>query len=133
MNEERRKVVEHRLQPANETLNSAKILLDADQRISAVNRLYYACFYAVTALLETRGLASSKHSGVLSLFNKNFVKAGSITNDAGAFYKHLYHKRHEGDYTDFAEFTHERVREMYSSAVNFISEISRLIEKELKG
>ncbi len=131
MNEEQEKVVEHRLKKAHETLISAKLLLDADQRISAVNRLYYACFYAVTALLETRGLASSKHSGILSLFNKHFVKSGTIRSESGTFYKHLYHKRHEGDYTDFAEFTHERVSEMYASAASFIAEISRLVEKEI--
>ena len=108
-------------------------MLDNDQCLSAVNRLYYSCFYAVTALLETRGLASSKHSGVLSLFNQNFVKPGAITTDNGTFYKHLYHKRHEGDYTDFAEFTQERVRTMYASAATFIAEISRLVEEELQG
>ncbi|NUO79753.1 HEPN domain-containing protein [candidate division KSB1 bacterium] len=133
MSEERRKVVEHRLMRAHETLTAAKLLLDNNQCLSAVNRLYYACFYAVTALLETRGLASSKHSGVLSLFNKNFVKPGAITGDSGTFYKHLYHKRHEGDYTDFAEFTNERVSEMYATAANFIADISRLVEKEFQN
>lgn len=133
MNEEQRKVVEHRLQRAHETLTAAKLMLDNDQCLSAVNRLYYSCFYAVTALLETRGLTSSKHSGVLSLFNQNFVKLGLISGDNGTFYKHLYHKRHEGDYTDFAEFTHERVREMYTSSTGFIAEISRLVEKEAQS
>jgi len=33
--------------------------------------------------------------------------------------------------TDFIEFTPERVRERYHSAVNFVDEISRLIEKEI--
>jgi uncharacterized protein (UPF0332 family) len=129
MTEEQKRIIAYRLKRARETLASAKTLLDAQEYIGAVNRLYYACFYAVTALLESRSLVSSKHSGVLSLFNKHFVRPGIIQDELGKFYKHLFEKRHEGDYTDFIEFTQERVDEMHKSAFNFIDEVTRLIEK----
>lgn len=132
MTEEQKEIVEHRLGRARKTLASAKVLLDTEEYIGTVNRLYYACFYAVTALLETRGLASSKHSGVLSFLNKHFVKPGLIRDGLGKFYKDLYERRHEGDYTDFIEFTQERVSEMCQAAANFIDEISRLIEQEMQ-
>jgi len=132
MTAEQKRVVTYRLQRAHATLTSAKILLDSHQYIDTVNRLYYACFYAVTALLETRRLGSSKHSGVLSLFNRHFVKTGIIQDEFGKFYHHLYKKRHEGDYTDFIEFTQERVSEMYESAVGFVAEFVQLIEKEMQ-
>jgi len=130
MNEERKEIVEHRLSRASKALTSAKILLDTQEYIGTVNRLYHACFHAVTALLETRGLASSKHSGVLSFFNKHFVRPGLTRGELGKFYKDLFEKRHEGDYTDFIEFTQERVIEMYKSATDFIDEITHLVEKE---
>lgn len=129
MTEEQKEIVEHRLGRARKTLASAKVLLDTHEYIGTVNRLYYACFYAATALLETRGLASSKHSGVLSLLNKHFVRSGLIRDELGKFYKDLFERRHEGDYTDFIEFTQERVSEMSQTAASFIDEISRLIEQ----
>jgi len=132
MTEEQKEVAAHRLQRAHTTLNSAKVLLDAHHYLDTVNRLYYACFYAVTALLETRDLSSSKHSGVLSLFNRHFVKTGIIQAELGEFYNDLYEKRHEGDYTDFIEFTQERVSEMYESAAGFVDEFVQLIEKEMQ-
>jgi len=132
MTAERKEIVEHRLLRARKTLASAKVLLDTQEYIGTVNRLYYACFYAVTALLETRGLASSKHSGVLSFFNKHFVRTGFVQGELGKFYKDLFERRHEGDYTDFIEFTQERVSEMCQAATNFIDEISRHIEQEMQ-
>ena len=42
----------------------------------AANRIYYACFYATVALLLTRNLSSLKHSGVMALFNRHFVRGG---------------------------------------------------------
>jgi uncharacterized protein (UPF0332 family) len=50
----------------------------------------------------------------------------------GKFYKKLFEKRHAGDYTDFIEFTEERVSEMHQRATNFIQEITRLVEKEIQ-
>ncbi|MDZ7292146.1 MAG: HEPN domain-containing protein [candidate division KSB1 bacterium] len=132
MTEEQKEIVEHRLLRARKTLASAKVLLDTQEYIGTVNRLYYACFYAVTALLETRELASSKHSGVLSFFNKHFVRPGLVREELGKFYKDLFERRREGDYTDFIEFTQERVSEMHQLAVNFVEEISRLAEKEIQ-
>lgn len=132
MTEEQREIVEHRLGRARKTLASAKVLLNTQEYIGTVNRLYYACFYAVTALLETRELASSKHSGVLSFFNKHFVRSGFVRGELGKFYKDLFERRHEGDYTDFIEFTHDRVSEMCQTAADFIDEISRLVEPEMQ-
>ena len=78
MIEEKRQVIQYRMQRAEEELTSAKVLLAAQRNLAAVNRLYYACFYAVSALLETRDLASSKHSGVKALLHQHFIKTGIV-------------------------------------------------------
>lgn len=85
MTEEQKNIIELRLNRANETLDAAKILEDNHHYIAAVNRLYYACFYAVTALLETQELSSSKHSGVISLLNRNFVKTDIVNKEQAKF------------------------------------------------
>jgi uncharacterized protein (UPF0332 family) len=64
-------LVRHRVTRAEETLEDARLVLEQGHLHSAVNRLYYACFYIVSALLFTEGLSSSKHSGVRSLFDRH--------------------------------------------------------------
>lgn len=69
----------HRLSRAHETLAEGEQLLAQSKLMGAVNRFYYAAFYGARALLATREADSSKHSGVISLFQKQFVKPGSLT------------------------------------------------------
>jgi len=59
-------VVLYRMARARETLEDARILAEKGRWNACVNRLYYACFYAVSALLVRDGLSSSKHAGVRS-------------------------------------------------------------------
>jgi len=66
--------------------------------------LYYSCFYAVTALLVRDNLSSPKHTGVRSLFNKNYIRSEIISKDFGAVYNELFEYCLEADYTDFADF-----------------------------
>ena len=70
MTEWSKDLVLYRMTRADETLEDARILAKAGRWNACVNRLYYACFYAVSALLVRDGLSSSKHAGVRSLFNQ---------------------------------------------------------------
>lgn len=69
-------LVKYRLEKARETLEDARVLANASRWNPCMNRLYYACFYAVSALLIQDGLSSSKHMGVRSFFNRYYVKTG---------------------------------------------------------
>ncbi|MFQ5641970.1 MAG: HEPN domain-containing protein [bacterium] len=132
MTDEQRNIIELRLERANESLDAAKVLEDNHHYIAAVNRLYYACFYAVTALLETRKLSSSKHSGVISLFNRYFVKTDIVSKELGKFYKRLFGLRLDGDYADFVDFSVDEVDDLYQSAADFVEKISQIVKKELQ-
>lgn len=62
----------YRMERARETFQDGARLLENGSLKGAANRLYYAAFYAARALLAVLELDSSKHSGVISLFNKHF-------------------------------------------------------------
>jgi len=96
---------------------------------SAVNRLYYACFYMVSALLFAEGLASSKHSGVRSLFNRHWIKTGRLPVEMSSFYRDLFNRRQQGDYDDFVDFAADDVQAWYEQANTFFTTISEEIEK----
>jgi uncharacterized protein (UPF0332 family) len=69
-------LVEYRLEQANEALAAAAVNLANALERSAVNRAYYAMFYAVLALLASRTIETSRHSGAIAQFDVLYVKPG---------------------------------------------------------
>lgn len=69
--EARDDVVRYRLQRAREALEDARVLANAGRWSACVNRLYYACFYAVSALLFQDGLSSTKHTVITWISSKS--------------------------------------------------------------
>ena len=127
MKKEIRVLVIYRLNRSDESLEEALILLKRDHVNTFVNRLYYACFYAVTALLLSKGLSSSKHSGVRALFHQNFVKNELITREMGKFYDKLFDTRQKGDYADLVYFDKKEVGSWFDESKKFISSIKNII------
>lgn len=130
MSDETKEYVRFRLARAGQALEAARASLERSLLNDAVNRLYYACFYAVSALLISRGLSSSKHSGVRSLFERHFVKDGPLPKPLGRFYHQLSDSRQEGDYTDFATFAREDVASWSAQAEEFVAAITSQLEKQ---
>ena len=124
-------LVSYRLTRANETLEDARILAAAERWNACVNRLYYACFYAISALLVRHGLSSSKHAGVRSLFNKQYVKTGRIPKDLARIYNDLFERRQEGDYIDFVSFQEAQVTPWIAREEQLIGYVTSLIEREI--
>lgn len=122
-------LVSYRLERARETLTDAHILADAGRWNPCVNRLYYACFYAVSALLIQEGLSASRHTGLRSLFNRHFVRTNKITRDEARIFNDLFERRQEVDYVDFVSFEESQVRSWLPQAEAFVESIAALIEE----
>jgi len=122
-------LIRYKLSRAEETLAEARVMLQTSHPYGAANRIYYACFYAVTALLLTQNLSSSKHSGVIALFNRHFVKPGLISVDMGKFYSRMFDNRIESDYADWMEVEKQDIKEELARAEEFVSAITVLINK----
>ena len=118
---------------ARETLADARMLLRDGSPASALNRIYYAMFYEVLALLSTQDLASAKHSGVRALFNEYFVKTGVVPVEQGRLFARMYDFRQKSDYGDFVQIEAERVAEWCGRAAAFIEDLDGTIEGILKG
>ena len=94
---------------ARATLDDADVLIDGKRWNSALNRLYYAAFYAARALLATQNLDSSRHSGVISLFQEHFVRTSTVLQETARALPRLFEKRQTTDYGDYAEATHDEI------------------------
>lgn len=129
---EREALIEHRLQRASEALEEARLLLEAHHLNAALNRLYYACFYAVNALLLQHGFSSSKHSGVRSLFGQHFVKTGSVPQQLGETYNRLFDLRQQGDYADLFLPSEQEVAHWLQKAEEFVGFITEMVRTEIR-
>lgn len=118
----------HRLQRARDTLGDADALLEAGRWASALNRLYYAAFYAARALLATAELDSSRHSGVVALFQQHFVRTGIIGEDVARVLPRSLQKRQQSDYADYAEPTAEDVAALRQPVLAFVDACARAID-----
>lgn len=129
MKQEFTDLAKYRLEKAKNTLSYAKRYIDDATLDSTVNRIYYAVFYAVNALLITKGLYSSKHSGVRAIFNREIISKGLIEKQWGEFYSDMFDRRQKGDYKDFVKFEKQDVEEWLKKAEEFINKIDKLALK----
>ena len=98
--------------------------------ITAVNRAYYAIFYAANALLATKGLERSKHSGVIAAFRQHFVRTGLIESEFSRFYGEIMEERHAGDY-GLAPFDQDTASRSLGHAERFVQRIEQVL-REMK-
>jgi len=119
------RLVAYRLAQARETLEAGRALLDAKHYRDAINRAYYAMFYAALGLLASKGLGSSKHTGVASLFAQHFVKTGNFPAQAAAYLREAFNLRQKCDYREFVEPEPGQTEEVLAHAERFVSEARR--------
>ena len=98
------------LAKARECLASAEDEARSGRLSFAVNRCYYAAFYAASAALLARGKRFVKHSGVRAAVHRDLVKPALLPEDLGRIYDRLFHDRQQGDYIEFVSFEAEEVR-----------------------
>lgn len=122
-------LVSYRLESAREKLSAAEDLLEKRHYKDSVSRSYYAIFTAARALLATKKLDSSKHSGVIALFNQHFVKNGAVRRDASKWLERAKLYREQADYGDFYIVSAQEAETQIQSAREFIEEIETAIEK----
>jgi len=120
----------YRLREAKETLSDVKTLLDSHGTTrTVINRSYYAIFYAVLALFIKEGtdIRSSKHAGVIGMFDKEFVHTGKVAVEYSRILHRLFDARQESDYKEFVQYTEEEARKFSIMAEAFIIEVERIV------
>jgi len=129
MKEKPGNLAKHLLSRARESYEEAKILGDSGHWNTCVNRLYYSCFYAASAILEKNNLSSSKHSGVRSLFGNHFTRTGIISKETAAIYNDLFDRRQQSDYGPFLVFEENDVKPWFEEVKKFVNTIAKLVKR----
>ena len=124
----RNALVEHRLERAYGTMEEAALLKGQGYYNAAVNRLYYACYYATEALLLKNKIEAKSHTGVKAMLGLHFVSKGLIPISIGKILSTLYEKRQSGDYDDFIYCDKEMTDDLTVQAKTFIDNLAQLIK-----
>lgn len=120
-------VIKYWHEKAYEAIDSARRDFDEKRYSFAASRAYYACFYALTAVLLKEGHKFSKHTGVRSAFHRLLVKTGRVSRELGQFYDLLFDSRQRADYQELAKFTKEETEELITKATTFVDKMKELL------
>lgn len=122
-------LVTYRIQRAYETLKEAEVMKREAFYNAAINRLYYACYYAAIALLLKYDVQAQTHNGVKTMLGLHFISTGRLPLKVGKTFGTLFEKRHSGDYDDFAYCDQELVDDLYPQAEIFIDAVAGLVKE----
>jgi|SRR5690554_89868 len=124
---QRKQMVRYWWEKSEESLKSARREFKAGAYDFSINRIYYAAFYGVSAVLLDRNMSFKKHSGVRAYFQREFIKEGLIEVKWGKFYDILFEDRQESDYTAFIDFSNDYVSEQIQLCEQFLKELKKLL------
>ena len=123
-------LIAYRLERSRESLRAAEIMFENNMLTFSINRVYYAMFYAVQALLVSREVSFSKHGQVKAYFNREMVKLGIFPTEMGRLYNKAFEYRQKFDYVDFSSPEREMISEYLEKAKGFISNIQEHLRRD---
>lgn len=128
--EEKRAIIQYRMQKAYNSLTEARDNGEMGHWTLAASRLYYAAYYALSALLTVRNIVTRTHAGLIRVVGLEFVSKEVLTKEEGKLLSRLFDMRQSGDYDDFFEWTEEDVRPYFEKTEQLIHKIEELIRLE---
>lgn len=130
--QERIDIVRYRLENSRKTLSEAEFQMKNGYYNTAVNRMYYSCYYAVCALLIANKIQTKSHDGARQMFGLHFVKTGIVPRDYGSFFSDLAEERTTGDYDDLFDHDLATCEELYPKVEDFVCRLQQLGEAWLE-
>ena len=127
MPDNRKELMQYRLEMAKERLHASEILLKDGSYKDSIGRSYYAMFTSVRALLAMEGQDFSKHTGVIAYFQKEFVKTGKFDKKYSKYISQAFQIRNNTDYADFFIVSMQDAKEQYDKAKEFLEVIEKYI------
>ena len=122
----------YRLERSYEMLTAAEENLNMNQFRTSLNRSYYAVFHGMRAVNTLDGFDSSKHSGVIAYFNKNFLKEGKLNRELSKIIKDTSYLREKSDYDDFFLASRQEAEIQLENAKVFVAAVDQYLKAALQ-
>ena len=120
-------LAQYRMERASEMLEASEGNLQIQQYKTSLNRSYYAIFHAMRAANILKGFDSSKHSGVIAFFNKEYLKSGILDRNLSIIIKSSSFLREKSDYDDFFIASKSDAESQLEKAKYFVAEVRKLV------
>ena len=117
-----------RFEHALDVLNEAKLLLSNNNYKGAANRSYYAAFHAMRAVLAFDEIDMKRHSGILSSFQRLYIKTGIFEKEFSDILTILFEIRTNSDYDDYYIVSKEKVTQQVENAELFINKVKEFLD-----
>ena len=124
---------EYRSKKAKDLLLQAKLLHNNQKFDGSINRSYYAIFYGIRSLLALVKLDSPKHSGIISYFDKFFVKTKIFDKKYSEIAHSAFNSRQDNDYEDFYTPSEDESNRQIKESEDFLNEIEKIRESLIIG
>lgn len=131
VDDNRKDIVAYRIERAHVALEQAKLNLKLNCLEVTANRLYYAAYYVVSALLIANRIPAHSHDGNVTQFGLNFVKTGKVDREDGKLLSHLLTMRMKGDYSDRFGLIEADVLPYIEPTETFVKKIAALAEQSI--
>ncbi|MBR5983359.1 MAG: HEPN domain-containing protein [Bacteroidales bacterium] len=128
--EERNAIVAYRTEKARMALDEIKKVMPLEVWSIIANRMYYALYYAVSALLTKDSHPVNTHKGALSLVNQYYVKTDILTKEDGHLFGLVFAFRQGSDYDDFIDATKEDVEQLFPKVETLVEKIIALTNEK---
>lgn len=122
-----RGMIQFRMRQAHETIHEAEVLIKAGSWRGAINRAYYAMFYAILALSTLKQIDASRHSGVITFFDREFVKPGIFKKELSKKLHFAFENRQIHDYGETVFIDESIAIETLSDADEFVDSIEKYL------
>lgn len=129
--ENRCDIVSYRIERAFIALEQAQKNIQINCLEVTANRLYYAAYYAVSALLIAYEIRTKSHEGNIGQFGQHFIQTGVFPPEMGRFLNQLFHMRLTGDYSDRFGLTEDEVVPKIHPTEEFIVKVTELAKRKL--
>ena len=120
-------LISYNIEKAETAIDDAQFLMDNSKIFAAFNRIYYACFYIITALSLKNNFSTSKHKQLIGWFNKNYVNKNIVDKKYGRFLNKAFEQRAESDYGILLDPSIEEAQSLLNEAKEFIVVIKKII------
>ncbi|MEI7813120.1 MAG: HEPN domain-containing protein [Ignavibacteria bacterium] len=125
-------IVNYRIETSYGAIKESESHLSLGFLSTAMNRIYYAGFYIVSALAVLDNFSTAKHKQLIGYFNKEYISSGKITPEDGKILRTAYDRRQAADYHDFVTLTKTQIDEYRLRMAEFIRQVDLIIQQKLK-
>lgn len=122
----------YRIEKAWNDLSDAKKTFELGMYDNSANRSYYAIFHAARAVLVLDGKDFKKHSGVISSFQRDYIKTEIFGKEMSKIISKAFNMRSDSDYEDFYIIVKEDVSNQLENAEYFVNKVDEYIKSRIQ-